>query len=87
MLAENGISVRVDRDDAPAVLLHMRWHVVRCLRRDGTGADDGDGVVGSKDASDDGIGVGHLAHRSALCRASAPPHTADGQACLARLAA
>ncbi len=70
-LAEDGISVQVDRDDAPALLLHVRGHKVRRLRPGDTRAYDGDCVVGRKDALNDGIGISHLAHRTAPCRAAA----------------
>src|SRR6266849_3351272 len=59
LLAEDLVGVRVDRDDAPAMSLHMRRHGVRRLGSRGTGADHGNGVVSSQDALDHGVCVGH----------------------------
>jgi mannose-6-phosphate isomerase-like protein (cupin superfamily) len=44
-------------DDAPSVLLHVRRHGVRCLRRCGTRPDDGNGPVGPEDLFDDVVGI------------------------------
>ena len=60
-LAEDHLGVRVDRDNPPAVPLHVGGHRVRRLVRGPAGADHGDGVVAGQDALDDGVGTGHPA--------------------------
>ena len=59
-LAEELVGVRVDRDDPPAVLLHVGGHRVRRLVRGPARPDHGDGVVAGQDVFDDGVGAGHL---------------------------
>ena len=53
LLAEDLGSVRVDRDDPPAVPLHVGGYRVRRLVRGPAGTDHGDGVVAGQDALDD----------------------------------
>jgi hypothetical protein len=73
--------MRVDRDDAPAMALHMRGHGVRRLERGRAGAYHGDGVVAGQDPLDHGVLVGHLAtvtRRGYLVDASTDTGDADG---------
>src|SRR5581483_11658452 len=58
-LTQDHLAVRVDRDDPPAVALHVRGHRVRGLGRRGTRAHHGDRVVGGQDALDDRVGTIH----------------------------
>ena len=59
-LAEELVGVRIDRDDPPAVPLHVGGHRVGRLGRGPARPDHGDGVVAGQDALDDGVGTGHL---------------------------
>ncbi len=58
-LAKDLGGVWIDRDDAPAVLLHVGGYTVSRLGRGGAGAHHGDGVVQGQDVLDDSVGISH----------------------------
>jgi lysine decarboxylase len=67
-LAQDLVPVRVDRDDPPAVLLHVGGHVMGGLGRCPARTDHGDRVVGGQDVQGHGVRIGHLATVGRACR-------------------
>src|SRR5271165_5220159 len=76
-LAEDLVGMRVDRDDPPAMSLHVRRHRVRRLERSGTRADHGDGVIAGQDALDGGVSTGHPVTVTRRAAAAAPRVSAE----------
>jgi hypothetical protein len=61
--AENRLGLRVDRDDAPSMLLHVGRDIVGRLGRGVARTDDRNRVVGPQNTFDNGVGI---VHRSTL---------------------
>jgi hypothetical protein len=59
MLAEDLGGVGIDRDDPPAMPLHVSRNGVGVLRRCGACSDNRDGGIRGEDLFDDIVDVGH----------------------------
>jgi hypothetical protein len=57
--SEDLFGVRIDRNDAPSMSLHVRRHRVRSLRRRRADPDHRDGSVGPEHVLDEFVGVVH----------------------------